>query len=409
MVKTFNNDEPLPINFVDVEFDHPVYILFSSGTTGIPKCIVHGAGGTLLQHKKELILHCDLSNKDKLFYYTTCGWMMWNWMVSTLSTGASLVTFDGSPGFPTMEALWHLIESEKITVFGTSPKYIQACMNKDIHPQNNHNLESLRTILSTGAPLLPEHYSWVYQNVKSNLHLASISGGTDIISCFMLGNPVLPVRLGEIQCAGLGMAVEAWNNPGKNLQGTKAELVCTRPFASMPIGFWNDKENKKYSAAYFEHFTSHTVWRHGDFIEATPNGGFIIHGRSDSTLNPGGVRIGTAEIYRQVENLIEIEDSLAVGKPVNGDVEIILFVKLAEGSMLDQDLINKIKSEIKTNLTPRHVPAKIIAIDGIPYTRSGKKVETAILKILQGESVPNLSAIANSEVLQQYNKISQTL
>jgi acetoacetyl-CoA synthetase len=397
--------EILPIEFVVTHFDHPVYIMFSSGTTGVPKCIIHGAGGTLLQHKKELILHTDIKENDKLFYFTTCGWMMWNWMVSTLSTGASLLTYDGSPGFPDLNVLWKMIEEEEITVFGTSPKYLQACINGKIQPKQKANLTGLKTVLSTGAPLLPEHFNWIYEEVNQDLHLASISGGTDIVSCFMLGNPLLPVVVGEIQSPGLGMAVEAWNEDGHAVVGEKAELVCTKPFVSMPIGFWLDDNGEKYRKAYFDHYKNPVVWRHGDFIEVKKNGGIVIHGRSDATLNPGGVRIGTAEIYRQVEKMIEIDDSLAVGRQADGDVEVILFVKLAAKIQMNDVLLKKIKTTIRSNLTPRHVPSRIFEINDIPYTRSGKKIEMAVTAVLAGKKVKNRTAMINPTSLGEYEKI----
>jgi acetoacetyl-CoA synthetase len=401
--------KPLSIEFVATSFDHPLYIMFSSGTTGIPKCIVHGAGGTLLQHKKELILHTDVKADDKLMFFTTCGWMMWNWMVSTLSTGASIVIFDGSPSFPDLSALWKIVDDEGVTIFGTSPKFIQACINAEFRPNSVFSFNQLKTILSTGSPLLPEHFEWVYDCIKSDLHLASISGGTDIISCFVLGNPLIPVRVGEIQSPGLGMAIDAWDESGKSVSQEKAELVCTKPFVSMPVQFWNDPTGDAYTAAYFRHFTDPVVWWHGDFIEKTPHGGVIIHGRSDATLNPGGVRIGTAEIYRQVDTMAEIDDSLAIGHRVDGDVEIILFVKLATGYELDEALSRRIRDGIRRNLTQRHVPARIIPVRDIPYTRSGKKVELAVTKAIHGETIANISALANPAALDEYREIASQL
>ncbi len=388
--------------FVPCSFDDPLYIMFSSGTTGVPKCIVHGVGGTLLQHKKELMLHSNIDHRSSLLYFTTCGWMMWNWMVSALSCDARLVLYEGSPAYPGLDVLWKVVEDEDVTALGTSPKFISSCIQNNIAP-NLTSSAKLKTILSTGAPLLPEHFDWVYENC-GNVHLASICGGTDILSCFMLGVPTLPVLRGEIQAPGLGMALKSFDEESRSVVGQKGELVCTQPFPSMPIGFWGDDEGEKYRKAYFDHYESseQEVWRHGDFIEVTPSGGVVVYGRSDATLNPGGVRIGTAEIYRQVELIEEAIDSIAVGFRSGGDTEVILFVKLLSGLDLSDELISKIKSTIRSTLTPRHVPQKIISVTDIPYTRSGKKVEIAVTQAIHGEEVKNLSALANPESMDEF-------
>ncbi len=388
------------IIYEQTDFDHPVYIMYSSGTTGIPKCIVHGAGGTLLQHFKEHVLHTDFKRDDTVTYFTTCGWMMWNWLVSALQIGASILLYDGSPIHPHKNILWKLIEQEKISVFGTSPKYLSMIAKSGYTPKDDCDLASLKTILSTGSPLSDENFNWVYSNVKKDLLLASISGGTDIISCFMLGCPIIPVYPGEIQTRGLGMKVEAWDDDGTSLQNEKGELVCTAPFPSRPIYFWNDPESIKYKSAYFEHFTG--VWRHGDYITVTETGGVIVYGRSDATLNPGGVRIGTAEIYRIVESIDEVADSLVVGQNWNNDVRIILFVALKNDIKLNDDLIENIKTKIRISATPRHVPALIHQIKEVPHTISGKRVELAVTKILNGEKVDNKDALANPESLDQF-------
>lgn len=391
--------------YVYTEFDHPLYIMFSSGTTGKPKCILHGAGRVLLQHKKELMLHVDLKKNEKLLYFTTCGWMMWNWQISALSVGSCIVTYEGSPSFPDLNHLWKILSDYEIEVFGTSPKFLSACEEAKIAPRD---LPQLRTILSTGSPLLPQNFEWVYKNVKRDVHLASISGGTDIISCFMLGNPCLPVRVGEIQSAGLGMAIEAWDESGKAVVSQKGELVCLKPFVSMPLGFLHDKEDKKYREAYFDYYKDQTVWRHGDYIEVTRDGGIIVYGRSDATLNPGGVRIGSAELYRQVERLEEISDSLAIGWLNKKNEEVILlFVQLKENELLTPPLKEKIRQEIKTSLTPRHVPFEIFSVSGIPYTRSGKKVEILVRNIFLNQPIDNLSAVANPQVLDEYKAIAK--
>ena len=396
------NNTSTDIKFEQLPFSHPIYIMYSSGTTGKPKCIVHGAGGTLLQHFKELHLHTDLKREDKVAYYTTCGWMMWNWLVSGLQLGASIVLIDGSPAFPSNEVLWKKIQEERITIFGTSPKYLSSIEKTGLIPKDKFNLESLRTILSTGSPLSEENFSWVYKNVKSDLQLSSISGGTDIISCFMLGCPILPVYSGEIQCRGLGMKVEAYDENGYPVIDEKGELVCTEPFPSSPIYFWNDPENEKYTSAYFIKFPN--VWHHGDFIKITQNGGVIVFGRSDATLNPGGVRIGTAEIYRIVESIDEVVDSLVVGQNWNNDVRIILFVVLKNDIQINKNLIEKIKTKIRIAATPRHVPALIHQINEVPHTISGKKVELAVTRILNGELVDNKEALANPDSLEQFYK-----
>ncbi|MBS3999017.1 MAG: acetoacetate--CoA ligase [Desulfobulbaceae bacterium] len=391
------------IEFEMSDFDHPIYLMYSSGTTGVPKCIVHGAGGTLLQHMKELVLHTNLTDMDKIFYFTTCGWMMWNWLVSSLSVGATVVLYDGSPSYTDLGVLWKMAQDEGITVFGTSPKFLSACQKAGINPESSFELSELKTILSTGSPLSKDNFEWVYENVKSDVRLSSISGGTDIISCFMLGNPNLPVYSEEIQCRGLGMKVESWDENGKAVLDSKGELVCTAPFPSMPIYFWNDIDDEKYEAAYFEKFPG--VWHHGDFITITENGGIIVHGRSDATLNPGGVRIGTAEIYRIVEAMDEISDSIVIGLPIENDVEIVLFVVLKNDAELTDELGKKIKNEIKSNLTPRHMPKTIHQISEVPVTLNGKKVELAVLNILTGVEVKNKTSIANPDSLLQFEKI----
>ena len=397
---SFDSNE---IKFEYVPFDHPVYIMYSSGTTGIPKCIVHGGGGTLLQHFKELSLHTNLKRDDVITYYTTCGWMMWNWLVSSLFVGARIFLYDGNPVYPNINTLWKKIEEEKISIFGTSPKYLTMIQKSGLIPKDRFDLSSLKTILSTGSPLSVENFEWVYSNVKKDLQLSSISGGTDIISCFMLGNPNLAVYSGEIQCKGLGMKVEAYNENGESVVEEKGELVCTKPFPSMPVYFWNDDDGKKYKTAYFDYYPG--VWRHGDYIKITVNGGIVVYGRSDATLNPGGVRIGTAEIYRIVESMDEILDSLVVGQNWKNDVRIILFVVLKKNQLLNEKMIEKIKNTIRSNTTPRHVPAKIIQIKDVPRTISGKKVELAVARILHNENVENRDALANPDSLEQFRKI----
>jgi len=397
------DNEANEIEFVQLDFNHPLYIMYSSGTTGVPKCIVHGQGGTLIQHLKELILHTNLSDLDTITYFTTCGWMMWNWLISSLAIGSKVVLLDGSPIYPNISRLWNLIDELKITVFGTSPKFINITKMENYTPKLINNLSSLRAILSTGSPLSEEDFEWVYENVKNDIQLSSISGGTDIISCFMLGNPVLPVYSGEIQCRGLGMKVEAWDENNKPVVNQKGELVCTLSFPSMPIYFWNDENNQKYNDAYFNYYPG--IWRHGDYIIITENNGVKVLGRSDATLNPGGVRIGTAEIYRVVEQLDEIKDSIVVGVPIDNDIEIYLFIATNNNLLLDDKLSEKIKLEIKKNLTPRHIPKKIFQIKEVPYTLNGKKVEIAVLKTILGEEVKNKSALMNPNSLEQFKNI----
>jgi len=399
-LKEFANNNATKIKFEQLPFDHPLYILYSSGTTGLPKCIVHGTGGTLLQHMKELVLHTDLRPNDKLFYFTTCGWMMWNWLVSGLASGATLLLYDGSPFHPHPGHLFDYAEQEGMTIFGTSAKYLSALEKADVRPTESHQLTALRTMLTTGSPLLPESYDFVYRDIKADLQLSSISGGTDIVSCFALGNPLLPIYRGELQCRGLGMQVAIYDENGHAVEGQQGELVCEAPTPSMPIYFWNDPEMTRYKAAYFERFPG--VWAHGDYAELTEHGGLIIYGRSDAVLNPGGVRIGTAEIYRQVEKLDEVMESIAVGQEWQGDVRIILFVKLREGLQLDEALITKIKTTLKQNATPRHVPAKVIQVTDIPRTISGKITELAVRNVIHGRPVTNTEALANPEVLEQF-------
>lgn len=385
-----------------VAFDHPLFIMFSSGTTGVPKCIVHCHGGALLQHLKEHQLHSDVRPGDRLFYFTTCGWMMWNWLVSGLACGATLLLYDGSPFAGGGTVLFDLAQAEKMTHFGTSAKFIDAAAKMGLTPGTTHDLATLRAMFSTGSPLSPEGFDWVYREIKQDILLASISGGTDIISCFVLGNPELPVWRGEIQCRGLGLAVDVLDDDGRPVRGEKGELVCTRPFPAMPVGFWNDPDGAKYHAAYFERFDN--IWCHGDFSELTAHDGMIIYGRSDATLNPGGVRIGTAEIYRQVEQLPEILESLVIGQawpPGKGDdVRVVLFVRLQEGQVLDAALIERIKKQIRDNTTPRHVPAKVVQVQDIPRTKSGKIVELAVRNVVQAQPVKNVEALANPEALE---------
>ena len=392
------------IEFEPLPFDHPLYILYSSGTTGAPKCIVHGAGGTLLQHLKEHVLHADIKRDDRMFYFTTCGWMMWNWLASGLAAGCAILLYDGSPFVRNGNILFDFADAAGMTIFGTSAKFIDALAKAGMKPAQTHRLDRLRVMMSTGSPLAPEGFDYVYQNVKRDLNLASISGGTDIISTFVLGNPLLPVWRGEIQCRGLGMKVEVYNEDGKPVRGEKGELVCSAPFPSMPVGFWNDADGAKYHAAYFEKFPN--VWCHGDYVELTAHDGMIIYGRSDAVLNPGGVRIGTAEIYRQVEQLDEVVESLVIGQdwpPERpNDVRVMLFVRLREGLTLDQALTDKIKLHIRTNATPRHVPAKVVQVADIPRTKSGKIVELAVRNVVHGRPVRNLEALANPEALELF-------
>ncbi|MEA3292608.1 MAG: acetoacetate--CoA ligase [Pseudomonadota bacterium] len=392
------------IEFTQLPFNHPLYIMYSSGTTGAPKCIVHGAGGTLIQHLKEHLLHTDIKPGDRLFYFTTCGWMMWNWLVSGLASGATLLLYDGSPFARKGALLWQIAEQERMTVFGTSAKYIDALSKAGIRPREGRDLSNLRAVLSTGSPLAPEGFDFVYREIKQDLCLSSISGGTDIISCFALGNPVLPVWRGELQCLGLGLQVEVLDDDGKPLPpGEKGELACAASFPSMPVAFWNDPDGKKYHAAYFEKFPD--LWCHGDYVELTRHGGIIISGRSDAVLNPGGVRIGTAEIYRQAEQVEEVVESLVIGQRWEGDVRVVLFVRLQEGLALDDALRQKIRQRIRSNTTPRHVPEKIIQVDDIPRTKSGKIVELAVRKVVHGEEVKNREALANPEALDEYRNL----
>jgi acetoacetyl-CoA synthetase len=385
-------------------FDHPLYILYSSGTTGLPKCMVHGAGGTLLQHLKELVLHTDLRREDRIFYFTTCGWMMWNWLVSSLAAGATVVLYDGAPLFrPSI--LWDMVEQERVTVFGTSAKYLAMAEKEGLEPGRTHHLGSLRAILSTGSPLAGHSYDYVYRKIKPDLHLASISGGTDIVSCFALGNPIGPVWRGELQTPGLGMSVEVFDAVGRPVHHIEGELVCTRPFPSMPVRFWDDPEGSKYRAAYFESYPG--VWRHGDWARMTEHGGLVILGRSDATLNPGGVRIGTAEIYRQVEQLPEVVESLVVGQDWEGDVRVVLFVRLREGLALDQALASRIRQRIREYASPHHVPRKILQIADIPRTISGKITELAVRDVIHGRPVVNLDAMANPQALDLFRALEE--
>ncbi|MAR93059.1 MAG: acetoacetate--CoA ligase [Pseudomonadales bacterium] len=399
------DDSDRPLTFTQVPFNHPLYIMYSSGTTGVPKCIVHSTGGTLLQHRKEHLLHADLKSDDVFFYFTTCGWMMWNWLVTGLASGATLVLFDGSPFHPAPAALMDMIDEEGITLFGTSAKYLAALEKAGLKPAQSHRLEGLRAIFSTGSPLTHESFDYVYRDIKADLCLSSVSGGTDIISCFALGNPVLPVVRGELQCIGLGMDVHIYDESGQPVVGQKGELVCCRAFPSCPIGFWNDPGDEKFHSAYFERFPG--VWAHGDYGEITERGSMIIYGRSDAVLNPGGVRIGTAEIYRQVDQLDFILESVVVGQDWQDDVRVVLFVRLRDGLALDDDNIKTIKSTIRANTTPRHVPAKIIQVADIPRTISGKIAELAVRKVIHGEAVKNTDALANPESLDLYRDLAE--
>jgi acetoacetyl-CoA synthetase len=394
------------LEFARLPFDHPVYIMYSSGTTGLPKCMVHGAGGTLIQHLKELVLHTDLTRDDRIFYFTTCGWMMWNWLVSSLAVGATVLLYDGAPLHRHGEVMWDMAAEERITVFGTSAKWIALVEKEGLRPARTHDLRALKSVLSTGSPLAAHSFDYVYQSVKPDVRLSSISGGTDIISCFALGVPTRPVWRGELQGRGLGMRVEIFDETGRVVRGRPGELVCTAPFPSMPVAFWNDPAGERYRAAYFDHFRN--VWRHGDWAELTEHDGLVIFGRSDATLNPGGVRIGTAEIYRQVEQLPEVVESIAVGQDVPGDdVRVVLFVRLRPGVVLDEPLRERIRRRIRDNASPHHVPKRIIQVPDIPRTISGKITELAVRDVIHGRPVKNVEALANPEALELYRDIPE--
>ncbi|MBM3580619.1 MAG: acetoacetate--CoA ligase [Alphaproteobacteria bacterium] len=395
---------PGPVRFRQVPFNHPLYILYSSGTTGVPKCFIHGAGGTLLKHVAEQRLHCDIRSGDRVFYFSTTGWMMWNWLATCLAAGATLLLYDGSPFHPDGNVLFDFADAERATLFGTSAKFLDAARKAQLAPIKSHRLETVRTLTSTGSPLAPEGFDYVYANIKTDVHLASIAGGTDICGCFVAGDPTAPVWRGEIQAAGLGMAVEVFGDDGRPLPvGEKGELVCTRPFPSLPLGFWNDPGDARYRAAYFERFPG--AWHHGDWIARTAHGGYIIYGRSDATLNPGGVRIGTAEIYRVVETLDEIQESLAIGQEWDNDVRIVLFVVPRKGIALDDALCDKIKRKVREGCSPRHVPARIVQVADIPRTKSGKITELAVRDVVHGRPVKNKEALANPEALDLYRNL----
>lgn len=400
-----SSESGLEIEFEQLPFDHPLYIMYSSGTTGLPKCMVQSAGGILIHHMKELILHTDLKRDDTIFYFTTCGWMMWNWLTSSLAIGARIVLFDGNPFYPDFGALWEMAQNEKITIFGTSAGYIEALQNAGVTPCKTYDLAPLKTLLSTGSPLSEKSFEFIYKEVKKDLQLASIAGGTDLNGCFALGNPMGPVYAGELQCRGLGMKVMAYDDNGKSIMDRQGELVCAAPFPSMPIYFWDDPENKKYLSAYFDMYPN--IWRHGDYIAISERGGVLMYGRSDATLNPGGVRIGTSEIYRQLERLEEIEDCVVVGQNWKDDERVILFAKMAQGFELTEDVKNKIKKTIRTNASPRHVPAKILPIRDVPYTLNMKKVELAVKKVIHNQPVLNKDALRNPEALDDYADIRE--
>ena len=393
------------IQYVLSNFNDPLAILYSSGTTGKPKCICHGVGGVLLQHNKELQIHSDVRDNDRIFYFTTCGWMMWNWLVGALASGATILLFDGFPMYKKDDLLFEFASEEKATLFGISAKYIDALNNSKVVPKNNHDLSKLRTICSTGSPLSKDGFKYIYNKIKKDVHLSSISGGTDIVSCFVLGNLFQPVYAGEIQNKGLGMDVDIFNEKGLSIQNTKGELVCKKPFPSMPVKFWNDDGDRKYKSAYFEKYKN--VWHHGDFAKITDNGGFIIFGRSDTTLNPGGVRLGTAEIYGVVEKFDEIQESIVIGQSWNNDIRIILFIVLNKGYQLTDEIKDKIKKAIRINTSPRHVPSKIISILEIPKTKNGKLVELAVKQSVEGKTIKNLEALANPDSLEQFKNIKE--
>ena len=406
LYKDFRSSESnLEIEFEQLPFNHPLYIMYSSGTTGLPKCMVQSAGGILIHHLKELILHSDLKREDTIFYFTTCGWMMWNWLVSSLAVGATLVLFDGNPFHPVPGALWKMAQDEKVTIFGTSAGYLAALQNAGVKPGEEYDLTPLKALLSTGSPLSIESFEYIYREIKEDIQLASIAGGTDLNGCFALGNPMGSVYAGELQCRGLGMKVMAFDENGKPVINQQGELVCAAPFPSMPIYFWNDPDFEKYHSAYFDVYPA--IWRHGDYIVITDRGGVVMYGRSDATLNPGGVRIGTAEIYRQMDQIEEIEDSVVVSQNWKNDVRVILFVKMAEGYELSENLKNKIKNTIRTNASPRHVPAKILAVKDVPYTLNMKKVEIAVRKVIHNQPVLNKDALKNPEALDYYANLKE--